>query len=103
MYEPAVAVPKRLSMLDARAEGAKDASAPVAGAADAGDATNAEPTSMKAARPTIGRRRFRLSTGSSRGVGGTPVPAYRCSRSIDASRYWHKPGRLFRRPRSNQA
>src|SRR6185312_3668945 len=47
MYEPAVRVPNWLSSFDARAEGANEGS-PAVGAADAGDATNAEPTSTQA-------------------------------------------------------
>jgi hypothetical protein len=77
-YEPAVLEPNWASSLLASVDGANDGSTPAPGAADAGDATNAEPTSMKAARPTIGRRSFRLSTCSSHGgLGGTPLQAYR--------------------------
>src|SRR3954452_16637600 len=61
MYEPAVRLPNWLSSFEARAEGANEGS-PAEGAAAAGDATNAEPTSTQAARPTIGRRSFRVST-----------------------------------------
>src|SRR3954471_110786 len=60
-YEPAVPLPDWPAGCEARAEGANEGS-PAEGAADAGVATNAEPTSTQAARPTIGRRSFRVST-----------------------------------------
>src|SRR4051812_14733815 len=93
MYEPAVLEPNWPSMRDASADGANEGSAAAVGAAEAGDAANAQPASRQAARPTIGRRSLRWSTVSSRGMGDTPGTAYgACSRSIEISRYHDKPG-----------